>query len=162
MGDSKYLIYWIYKRGWKDSFSSPLGSLGSSATEALSDLIQVFSVETNHIGRLLWWCMWRPSTNWSWLWFLAGLFALYEGYSPKCTFFSDFNLLFHSTEMWLEIIPASVFRENEASEHPNLLFKSMQSSKLRQIAASGPVKLDSTQNLLSRGTGITLTWLYAD
>ena len=43
---------------------------------------------------------------------------------PKCTFFSDFNSLFHSLKYWNVIEGNSgfrdaVFRENEASENPD-------------------------------------------
>ena len=54
-------------------------------------------------------------------------------------------------------------RENIGSKKTPIYFiESVQSSKLRQFAAWGPVKSDSTQNLASMDAGITLTWLYAD
>ena len=55
------------------------------------------------------------------------------------------------------------FREKWGIGKPPIwLVKSLQSSKLRAIAAWGPVKSDSTLNLLFIDTRIGLTWLYAD
>ena len=76
-----------------------------------------------------------------------------------CTFLIALFLPF----LWRRLPWRGIFRQNIASNKTPICFtKSLQSSKLRQIAAAGPVKSDSTQNLASMDAGITLTWLYAD
>ena len=58
---------------------------------------------------------------------LMSIFALYECSSTKSTFFSNFNSLFHWNviELWrqfrLQWRQRDVFRENEASENPDLM-----------------------------------------
>ena len=76
--------------------------------------------------------------------------------------FNMFQLLFLPF-LWRRLPWRGIFRQNIASNKTPICFtKSLQSSKLRQIAAPGPVKSNSAQNLASIDAGIALTWLYAD